>query len=56
MTLVTKLLLGHALVLEALLPCTSAEAWSAQCGATPAKQSFRDKRVPKQELGHEGAP
>ena len=50
----TKLLLGHAIVLEALLPPAPAAEKSARDGATPTKPSFGDKGVPKLELGNEG--
>ena len=51
----TKLQLGHAPVLEALLPERALDL-SARSKATPTKQSFADKRVPKLELGNENKP
>ena len=50
--LVTKLQLGHALGLEALLP-RARDGMDARNPSTPAKQSFGDKCVPKLELGNE---
>ena len=44
-----KLLLGHAIVLEALLPPAPAAETSARGEATPTKQSFGDKCVTKLE-------
>ena len=46
--LVTKLQLGHALVLEALLPPACMRKERAR-HSTPTKQSFGDKCVPKLE-------
>ena len=48
----TKLQLGRALVLEALLP-RARTGMSARNPSTPTKQSFGDKCVPKPELGNE---
>ncbi len=52
LVLVTKLQLGHAFVLEALLP-SARTGRSAPTLSTPTKPSFADKCVPKLELGNE---
>ena len=51
--LVPKLLLGNAPVLEAPLPCAR-QPEQPPTFAGAAEQSFGDKGVSKQELGHEG--
>ena len=55
LSLVTKLQIGHALVLEALLPRSSAPIWSAPTCATPSKLSFADSHIIMQELVNEGS-
>lgn len=52
-SLVTKLQLGRALVLEALLPPGIHRGRGAQGISMPTKRSFADKGVPKLELGYE---
>ena len=51
--LVTKLQLGHALVLEALLPAGLHREGARTVSSTPTKRSFADKCVPKLEFGNE---
>ena len=51
--LVPKLLLGHALVREALLRRGAGKS-VRRVGAGAGKRNFRDRGIPKQELGNEG--